>query len=109
MGQLDTYYMGDGHDLQQAKAIPGFLEHEMLESVEHAYVKVWNPLCGWNGEKVGASMTIKRWIVRWLWLLWTVRVRYSTKAGISSPLSMSPRLLGCPERIVPERAMPGWI
>lgn len=43
MGQLDTYYMGDGHDLQQAKAIPGFLEHEMLESVEHAYVKVWNP------------------------------------------------------------------
>ena len=43
MGQLDTYYMDDGHDLQQAKAIPGFLEHEMLESVEHAYVKVWNP------------------------------------------------------------------
>ncbi len=43
MGQLDTYYMGDGHDLQQAKAIPGFLEHEMLESVEHAYVKVWSP------------------------------------------------------------------
>ncbi len=43
MGQLDTYYMDNGHDLQQAKAIPGFLEHEMLESVEHAYVKVWNP------------------------------------------------------------------
>lgn len=43
MGQLDTCYMGDGHDLQQAKAIPGFLEHEMLESVEHAYVKVWSP------------------------------------------------------------------
>ena len=43
MGQLDTYYMDNGHDLQQPKAIPGFLEHEMLESVEHAYVKVWNP------------------------------------------------------------------
>lgn len=41
---LDEYYELDNtNNLQELKKAPGFLDNAMLESVEKAYVDVWNP------------------------------------------------------------------
>lgn len=43
MSQIDSYYDDFQENLQTAKAVPGFLEHEMLRSVKNANVKVLTP------------------------------------------------------------------
>lgn len=49
MSQLDDYYDEFQENLPTVKAIPGFLDHEMLGSVEKAYVKAGSPSL-WTGK-----------------------------------------------------------
>ena len=49
MSQLDDYYDEFQENLPTFKAIPGFLDHEMLGSVEKAYVKAGSPSL-WTGK-----------------------------------------------------------
>ncbi len=54
-GQLDACYLDGEYDLQQAKAIPGFLEHGMLWAVKNAAVKIGSP--GYFHSNIWRSMT----------------------------------------------------
>lgn len=49
MSSLDSYYDVVQEGLPTAKAIPGFLDHEMLQSVEKAYVNAGRPSL-WTGK-----------------------------------------------------------
>lgn len=49
MSSLDSYYDVFQEGLPTAKAIPGFLDHEMLQSVEKAYVNAGRPSL-WTGK-----------------------------------------------------------
>ena len=49
MSILDSYYDVFQEGLPTAKAIPGFLDHEMLQSVEKAYVNAGRPSL-WTGK-----------------------------------------------------------
>ena len=49
MSQLDDYYDEFQENLPTVKAIPGFLDHEMLQSVEKAYVNAGSPSL-WTGK-----------------------------------------------------------
>ena len=49
MSQLDDYYDEFQENLPTVKAIPGFLDHEMLGSVEKAYVNAGSPSL-WTGK-----------------------------------------------------------
>ena len=49
MSSLDSYYDVIQEGLHTAKAIPGFLDHEMLQSVEKAYVNAGRPSL-WTGK-----------------------------------------------------------
>lgn len=49
LSQLDSYYDVFQEGLPTVKAIPGFLDHGMLQSVEKAYVKAGSPSL-WTGK-----------------------------------------------------------
>ena len=55
MSQLDDYYDEFQENLPTVKAIPGFLDHEMLEAVQNAHVEAQNPYL-WTKQRKSWSI-----------------------------------------------------